>query len=141
MKDPILFPGLMPVECLQKMPPTIVTTGEFDFMRKDALAIIEKLRKAGRLLDVLDMPGASHAQEQKVNDALDEIRPFLREDGGDLNVVEITGDRILRIEFTGTCSSCSMNNMTFKNGVEDAIKRLVPEIVSVEPVNFHLTEN
>lgn len=69
MKDPILFPGLMPVECLQKMPPTIVTTGEFDFMRKDALAIIEKLRKAGRLLDVLDMPGASHAQEQKVNDA------------------------------------------------------------------------
>lgn len=75
----------------------------------------------------------------KVSEALDEIRPFLREDGGDLNIVEITDDFILRIEFTGTCSHCSMNNMTFKNGVEDAIKRLVPEIKGVEPVNFSLS--
>jgi len=75
----------------------------------------------------------------KVVEALDEIRPFLNEDGGDLNIVEITEDHVLRIEFTGACSSCSMNNMTFKNGVEDAIKRLVPEIQRVEPVNFSLT--
>lgn len=74
----------------------------------------------------------------KVCDALDEIRPFLNEDGGDLSVVEITEDNILKIEFTGACSSCSMNNMTFKNGVEDAIKRLVPEIKGVVPVNFAL---
>ncbi|MEX2596913.1 MAG: NifU family protein, partial [Salibacteraceae bacterium] len=39
----------------------------------------------------------------------------------------------------GACSSCSMNDMTFKNGVEDAIKRLVPEIKQVEPINFSLT--
>ena len=78
---------------------------------------------------------------QKVNDALDQIRPFLNEDGGDLNVVEITNDHVLRIEFTGACSNCSMNNMTFKNGVEDAIKRLVPEIAGVEPVNFTLTKS
>lgn len=76
---------------------------------------------------------------EKVTAALDEIRPFLNEDGGDLNIVEITDDRVLRIEFTGACSSCSMNNMTFKNGVEDAIKRLVPDIERVEPVNFTLT--
>ncbi len=75
----------------------------------------------------------------KVVEALDEIRPFLNADGGDLSVVEITDENILRIEFTGACSSCSMNNMTFKNGVEDAIMRLVPEIRSVEPVNFSLT--
>ena len=75
----------------------------------------------------------------KVIGALDEIRPFLNADGGDLSVVEITDDHVLRIEFTGACSSCSMNNMTFKNGVEDAIMRLVPEIKSVEPVNFSLT--
>lgn len=75
---------------------------------------------------------------QKVIDALDEIRPFLNEDGGDLSIVEITDDNILKIEFTGACSSCSMNNMTFKNGVEDAIKRLVPEIKGVVPVNFHI---
>lgn len=76
---------------------------------------------------------------EKVVKALDEIRPFLNADGGDLSIVEITEDRVLRIAFTGACSSCSMNNMTFKNGVEDAIKRLVPEIQSVEPVNFSLT--
>ena len=75
---------------------------------------------------------------KKVCDALDEIRPFLNEDGGDLSIVEITDDLILKIEFTGACSSCSMNNMTFKNGVEDAIKRLVPEIKGVVPVNFAL---
>lgn len=75
---------------------------------------------------------------KKVCDALDEIRPFLNEDGGDLSVVEITDDLILKIEFTGACSSCSMNNMTFKSGVEDAIKRLVPEIKGVVPVNFAL---
>lgn len=75
----------------------------------------------------------------RVVEALDEIRPFLNADGGDLNVVEITPDNVLRIEFTGACSSCSMNNMTFKNGVEDAIMRLVPEIKSVDPVNFELT--
>ena len=75
----------------------------------------------------------------RVIEALDEIRPFLNEDGGDLSVVDITEDGILKIEFVGACSSCSMNNMTFKNGVEDAIKRLVPEIKSVEPVNFALS--
>ena len=75
----------------------------------------------------------------RVIEALDEISPFLNEDGGDLSVVDITEDGILKIEFMGACSSCSMNNMTFKNGVEDAIKRLVPEIKSVEPVNFALS--
>ncbi|GAB4382244.1 MAG: NifU family protein [Salibacteraceae bacterium] len=77
---------------------------------------------------------------EKVAVALDEIRPFLNEDGGDMKVIEITDNRVLRIEFIGACSSCSMNNMTFKNGVEDAIKRLVPEIERVEPVNFELSK-
>lgn len=74
----------------------------------------------------------------RVVNALEEIRPFLNEDGGDLEIVEITPDNVLRIEFKGACSSCSMNNMTFKNGVQDAIRRLVPEIKRVEPVNFTL---
>lgn len=85
------------------------------------------------------MSDTPHPLLNKVTAALDEIRPFLNEDGGDLNIVEITEDHVLLIEFTGACSSCSMNNMTFKNGVEDAIKRLVPEIQRVEPVNFTLT--
>lgn len=74
----------------------------------------------------------------KVVNALDELRPFLNEDGGDLEIVDITSDKVLKIQFVGACSNCSMNNMTFKNGVEDAIKRLVPEITRVEPVNFTL---
>ncbi|MEZ4720665.1 MAG: NifU family protein [Flavobacteriales bacterium] len=75
----------------------------------------------------------------KVVNALEELRPFLHEDGGDLEIVDITADRVLKIQFVGACSGCSMNNMTFKNGVEDAIKRLVPEITRVEPVNFELS--
>ena len=74
----------------------------------------------------------------RVNDALSEIRPFLEEDGGDLEVIEITEDFVARVEFKGACSSCTMNNMTFKNGVEQAIKRQVPEITQVEAVNFTL---
>tara|TARA_B110000046_G_scaffold44530_1_gene49527 strand:- start:5100 stop:5366 length:267 start_codon:yes stop_codon:yes gene_type:complete len=74
----------------------------------------------------------------KVVSALDELRPFLHEDGGDLEIVDITPEKVLKIQFIGACSSCSMNNMTFKNGVEDAIMRLVPEITHVEPVNFSL---
>ncbi len=74
----------------------------------------------------------------KVVSALDELRPFLHEDGGDLEIVDITSEKVLKIQFIGACSSCSMNNMTFKNGVEDAIMRLVPEITHVEPVNFSL---
>ena len=74
----------------------------------------------------------------KVANALEEIRPYLNEDGGDLEIVDITSDLVLKVEFKGACGSCSMNNMTFKNGVEDAIKRLVPEILRVEPVNFEL---
>ena len=76
----------------------------------------------------------------KVVGALDELRPFLHEDGGDLEIVDITADGVLQIQFVGACSSCSMNNMTFKNGVEDAIMRLVPAIRSVEPVNFSLSK-
>jgi Fe-S cluster biogenesis protein NfuA len=76
----------------------------------------------------------------KVVSALDELRPFLHEDGGDLEIVDITPDKTLKIQFVGACGSCSMNNMTFKNGVEDAIKRLVPEIKQVEPVNFTLNK-
>lgn len=74
----------------------------------------------------------------KVVSALDELRPFLHEDGGDLEIVDITAEKVLKIQFVGACSSCTMNDMTFKNGVEDAIMRLVPEIARVEPVNFTL---
>lgn len=80
---------------------------------------------------------ASHTELlDRVNGALSEIRPFLEEDGGDLEIIEITDDMVVRVEFKGTCSSCTMNNMTFKTGVEQAILKQVPEIKQVEAINL-----
>lgn len=74
--------------------------------------------------------------ETKVLDALSQIRPFLNEDGGDIDLLEITSDNIVKLAFTGACSACTMNNMTFKAGVEEAIKRNVPQVKSVEAINL-----
>lgn len=73
---------------------------------------------------------------RKIEASLDSIRPYLRADGGDVKVSEITDDRTVRLEFVGACGNCSMSAMTFKAGVEAAIKRDVPEIRSVEVVNL-----
>lgn len=72
---------------------------------------------------------------ERIEEALDSIRPYLEADGGNVKVVEVTDDFILRLELTGTCSSCPMSTMTLKAGVEEAIKRAVPEIIKVEAVN------
>jgi Fe-S cluster biogenesis protein NfuA len=72
---------------------------------------------------------------ERIEAALDSIRPYLEADGGNVKVVEITEDFILRLELTGACSSCPMSTMTLKAGVEEAIKRAVPEILKVEAVN------
>ena len=72
---------------------------------------------------------------ERVERALDSIRPFLEADGGNVKVVELTPDMVLRLELTGTCSSCPMSTMTLKAGVEEAIKRDIPEIIKVEAVN------
>lgn len=66
-KDPVLYPGCMPIECIKRLPPTIICTTEFDYLRKDALALIPILRQAGRLLDVLDMPGGKHSYESQMD--------------------------------------------------------------------------
>lgn len=75
---------------------------------------------------------------ERVDRALDDLRQFVKEDGGDLELVEVTQDAIARVELKGACTSCSMNNMTFKAGVEEAILKAVPEIEKVEAVNFQL---
>ena len=71
----------------------------------------------------------------RVEKAIDTVRPYLQADGGDVKIVEITADNIVKLELTGTCSNCSMSTMTMKAGIEEAIKRAVPEIASVEAVN------
>ncbi|GAB4231099.1 MAG: NifU family protein [Ekhidna sp.] len=72
----------------------------------------------------------------KVEKALDTIRPYLEADGGDVKVLEIDQDQNLVLELMGNCGSCPMSTMTLKAGVEEAIKREVPEIKSVHAVNI-----
>ena len=72
----------------------------------------------------------------RIEASLDGIRPYLEADGGNIKVLEVTEDKTLRLEFVGNCGSCPMSTMTFKAGVEEAIKRLVPEIKSIEVINL-----
>jgi Fe-S cluster biogenesis protein NfuA len=72
----------------------------------------------------------------RVETALNDIRPYLEADGGNIKILEITNDSILKLEFVGACGTCPMSTMTFKAGVESAIKRLVPEIDKIEVVNL-----
>jgi Fe-S cluster biogenesis protein NfuA len=67
----------------------------------------------------------------KIEGALDEIRPYLEADGGDINLVEVTNDMVVKVKLMGACSSCNVSMMTMKSGVEQAIKRAVPEIKEV----------
>ena len=72
----------------------------------------------------------------RVEEALDSIRPYLEADGGNVKVVELSGESHLKLEFVGACGNCPMSSMTFKAGVEEAVKRQVPEIKSIEVVSL-----
>ena len=71
---------------------------------------------------------------EKVDKALDSIRPYLEADGGNIKVIDVTKDMIALVQFEGACVGCSMSAMTMKAGVEEAIKKEIPEIVAVEEV-------
>ncbi|KEO75324.1 NifU family protein [Anditalea andensis] len=74
----------------------------------------------------------------KIEGALDSIRPYLQADGGNVKIVGLTDEMVLQIELTGNCSSCPMSTMTLKAGVEEAVKRDIPEIKKVEAINITL---
>ena len=67
----------------------------------------------------------------KIEVALQEIRPFLEADGGDINFIELTDNWVVKVKLVGACSSCNISMMTLKNGVEMAVKRAVPEVKEV----------
>ena len=69
--------------------------------------------------------------EEKVNKVLEQIRPFLNDDGGDIELVEITQDLVVKVKLLGACKSCSMSPMTLKGGVEESMKRVSPELKGV----------
>ncbi len=70
----------------------------------------------------------------KVKNIIEQIRPYLQQDGGDIRFVEITDDNTVNVELQGACGSCPYSTMTLKNGVETAVKKALPEIKSVEAV-------
>ncbi len=68
---------------------------------------------------------------QKVEDALNEIRPFLQSDGGDITLLGIEEGKTVRVQLEGACVGCSVNQMTLKSGVEMTIKKYAPQIENV----------
>lgn len=75
----------------------------------------------------------------KINEALDAIRPFLNDDGGDIELIEFTDDNVVKVKFLGACKSCSMSPMTLKGGVEEAIRKVFPQVKEVITVDEPLT--
>ncbi len=72
----------------------------------------------------------------KVKNLLDQIRPYLQADGGDLNFVNITDDNTVNVELTGACGTCAFSTVTLKNGVEATLKKALPEIKEVVAINL-----
>ena len=70
-------------------------------------------------------------RSQKIEDALQSIRPFLQKDGGDVELVEVTKDNVVKVRLLGACETCSMSVMTLKAGIEGLLKRLINEVTEV----------
>jgi len=75
------------------------------------------------------------AIKERVEKALEKIRPYLVADGGDIAMVDITDDMVLKVEMKGACNGCPFSMQTLKAGVEIAVKKEVPEIKEVVDVN------
>jgi Fe-S cluster biogenesis protein NfuA len=73
--------------------------------------------------------------EIKIKNVLEQIRPYIQSDGGDIKFVNLTEDNIVNVELLGACGSCPYSIITLKNGVETAIKKAIPDIKGVEAVN------
>lgn len=71
---------------------------------------------------------------EKVQAVLEQVRPMLQRDGGDVELVEVTADGIVKVKLQGACGSCPMSTMTLKMGIEKAIKEQIPEIVEVQQI-------
>lgn len=80
---------------------------------------------------------ADHTQQlQQIEEALDSLRPYLEADGGNIEVVEITPDKVIKVRLLGNCVTCPMSFMTMKAGVEETLRRIMPDLLRVEAVNL-----
>ena len=80
-------------------------------------------------------PNANPELRNQIEDALDTIRPYLMADGGSVRLLKITPDYVVELELLGACGTCPMSTMTLRAGIEQALKRSVPQIQRVEAVN------
>ena len=74
------------------------------------------------------------AMEQKVIAVINQLRPYLQGDGGDIEFIELTDDLVVKVKLQGACGSCPHAKLTLKQGVEATLKKYVPEIKSVEDI-------
>jgi len=72
--------------------------------------------------------------KNKVNIVIDKLRPYLKNDGGDMELIEITDDKKVRVRLLGACQNCSISPVTLKAGLEESLKLSVPEISGVEAI-------
>lgn len=105
--------------------------GEFEWSAEEKgerewIAMIKKITEPKK--DV------SNGLKEKVEKALEQVRPFLMADGGNVEFISILGN-VLKVKLTGACGSCPMSTYTLKQGIETKLKELVPEIESVEAVD------
>lgn len=82
------------------------------------------------------MPLDKESITLKVEEAIDQLRPFLAADGGDMELVGITDEGVVQVQLIGACKDCSMSDMTMKAGLEEAVKKVAPEVKGVEAVNI-----
>jgi len=73
--------------------------------------------------------------KDKVLQAIEDLRPYLKNDGGDMELVEITSEKKVMIRFLGACQTCSVSPVTLKAGLEESLKNVAPEITGVEAIN------
>lgn len=72
----------------------------------------------------------------KIDQAIHNIRPYLEADGGDVKLVDIDDDYVVQVELLGACESCPMSPMTMKAGIEEAVKRVAPEVKAINAINI-----
>lgn len=70
--------------------------------------------------------------KEKVEKTLEQIRPSLQADGGDVELIDVTADGIVQVKLTGACSGCPMSTLTLKNGIERLLKQEIPEVKEVQ---------
>ena len=70
----------------------------------------------------------------RIEETLDQLRPYLETDNGNVSFIEVTDEMIVRVRFEGACSSCSMSMMTLKAGIEQSLLKAIPELKGVEAI-------